>query len=302
MGPHVVDRILVRRAGAWCGDRLLTAVSRVRPTTPVFVWGCHRSGTTMLLRLMKSSPWCTVYHENNERAMREDSRIRDEAVLRDLIRSEPRVFPVFKPLNDAQHASSQLAIHPRSRGLWIYREYGDVVNSMVVKWGASQTATYTAIASGNWDGGAYDPEVQRDARIFSEGMSEGTLSDIAGLVKPDMTPEEGGALHWYSRNRLYFELGLDRDPRVELVKYEDVVRDPDRFLRRAFDFVGCGYRSEWAASVFRTSVKKKDPPVLRDEYRDLCRTLLDRLDTEYRRRVVSESGRPGTVSPDGAAT
>lgn len=288
---------LIPRARAWCRDQALSAISQARPTTPVFVWGCHRSGTTMLLRLMKHSPWCTIYHENNDLAMREDSRLRDEAVVLDLIRTEQRVFPVFKPLNDAQHATSQLGLHPRAIGLWMYRDYGDVVNSMVEKWGESQTLTYTAIARGVEDAGKLDPEIRRDVRIFSEGVSEETLASIVRLVKPNMSPEEGAALHWYSRNRLYFEFGLDRDPRVELVKYEDVVSDPDRFLRRAFGFVGCGYRSDWAASVFRSSVGKREAPVLPVEYRNLCDSLLGDLDTEYRRRVSGLPARPDTGQP-----
>jgi len=280
---------------AWCRNRLLSAVSYSRPTTPVFVWGCHRSGTTMLLRLMKQSPWCTVYHENNEKAMREHSRFRDDETVLGLIQSERRLFPVFKPLNDAQHARSQLHLDPRSKGLWMYRHYGDVVNSMVEKWGNSQALTYTAIATDADDGRTLDPAVLLDVQIFSEGMSAETLSDVRRLVKPDMTPEEGAALHWYSRNRLFFDLGLDRDLRVELVRYEDVVQDPDRYLKRVFDFVGCGYRSEWAGSVFKSSVKKRASPVLSTDYKDLCEALLGTLHAEYRRRVNGSSTGQGST-------
>ena len=289
-------------ARTWCRERLQAAVSRTRPTIPVFVWGCHRSGTTMLLRLMKQSPQCTVYHENNERAMREHSRIRDDETVLELLRSERRAFSVFKPLNDAQHARSQMELDPGARGLWIYRDYGDVVNSMVEKWGNSQTLTYTTIAAGVDDESAIDPDVLVDVQIFSEEMSADTLAHVKRLVKPDMTPEEGAALHWYSRNCLYSELGLDRDPRVELVKYEDLVSDPGRFLRRAFEFVGCRYRSEWADSVFQSSVKKRAAPVMRGEYRDLCEALLGDLDAEYRRRVGATPALPDTIrAPDPAA-
>ena len=74
-------------ARSWWRDRLISNTGFARPTTPLFIWGCHRSGTTMLLRLMKHSPECTVYHENNERAMREHSRIRDDETVLGLIRS-----------------------------------------------------------------------------------------------------------------------------------------------------------------------------------------------------------------------
>ena len=251
----------------------------------------------MILQLMKQSSACTVYHENNERAMREHWRLRDDETVQELIRSERRPVTVFKPLNDAQHARSQLELDPHSKGLWIYRDYGDVVNSMVEKWGDSQRLSYTAIAAGTGDGGALDPEVLLDVQIFSEGMSAGTLSHVRRLARSDMTPEEGAALHWFSRNRLFFDLGLDQDPRVELVRYEDVVHDPDTYLKRVFEFVGCGYRSEWAGSVFKSSVKKRAAPVLREDYTDLCETLLGTLNSEYGRRVNGlapgqDTGRP----------
>ena len=239
----------------------------------------------MLLRLMKRSPWCTVYHENNERAMREHSRLRDEDTIRGLIRDEPRVFPVFKPLNDAQYALSQLSLHPRARGVWLYRDYSDVVNSMVEKWGDAQQRTYRVIAETPDGAEAPADRDDVDAAIFREGMSADTLANVRALVDCGMTSHEAAALHWYCRNRLYFELGLDRDPRVELVRYEDLVSDPDLYLRRVFDFVGCGYRPEWAKGVFKSSVKKREAPSLCASADLLCDSLSQALSTEYLRRI-----------------
>lgn len=243
----------------------------------------------MLLRLMKRSPWTTVYQENNPAAMGEYSRLRDADTIRELIRKEPRVFPVFKPLNDAQHALDQLALHPRSRGLWVYRECGDVVNSAVAKWGDAHSRFYGIIAGrppvaggpahGDRD---YDRAV---AALLAEGMSDETRGHVRRLVGDGLTEHDGAALHWYCRNQLYFELELDSDPRVELVRYEDLVREPEVYVRRAFEFAGCRFRSRWAEDVFESSVGKQPTPPLSEPVRRLCDSMRQRLEAEYGRRL-----------------
>jgi len=239
----------------------------------------------MLLRLMNQSPWCAVYHENNERAMTEHSRLRNGGAIRALIQNESSVFPVFKPLNDAQYAVEHLSLHPRARGIWLYRDYADVVNSMVDRWGDAQQRAYRVIAE-TPDGAEApaDPD-ETDAAIFREGMSEDTLAHVRTVVEIGMTAHEAAALHWYCRNRLFFELGLDRDPRVELVRYEDLVCEPDLYVQRVFDFVGCGYRPEWAADVFSSSVQARAAPSLSAPVRELCDSLLHTLNAEYSRRL-----------------
>ena len=242
----------------------------------------------MLLRLMKRSPWCTVYHENNQRAMREHSRIQDRDSILALIEAESRTFPVFKPLNDAQYGLDQLNLHPRARGIWMYRDCADVVNSSVAKWGDFHQRAYRIVAEGPGDTTAddYDSTI---AAVLLEGMSDDTLGQVRHLVETGLTAHEAGAVHWYCRNRLYFDLGLHRDPRVELVRYEDLVREPDVYLRRVFDFVGCEYRPEFAESFFGSSIRKQEAAPMSASVTALCDTMTRALDSEYLRRIGHDS-------------
>lgn len=242
----------------------------------------------MLLRFMSRSPWCTVYHEDNDSAMQAHQRLRDGETIRALIAREPKTVVAFKPLNDAQHAKVHLDLHRRARGIWLYRDYRDVVNSMIQKWGADQLQTYLLIGRGDQEVEASDNPASVDARIYKEGMSSNTQEEVRAAAAAGMTAEDAAALHWYCRNRLFFELGLDRDPRVQLVRYQDLVRDPDQYLQRVFKFAGCRYRPQFAADVFATSVRKRPPPSLSEEITARCDSLLHALHTEYERQLHAD--------------
>ena len=71
-----------------------------------------------------------------------------------LVAAESRTFPVFKPLNDAQYALDQLNLHSRSRGIWMYRNYADVANSCVIRWGDAFVRSYARVATGQTEGGS----------------------------------------------------------------------------------------------------------------------------------------------------
>ena len=79
----------------------------------------------------------------------------------------------------------------------------------------------------------------------------------------------------------FFELGLHRDPRVLLVRYEDLVGDPERSFRRCLAFLGCEFEPEYVADVVSTSVGKEEPQPLRSEISALCDERMRQFDSCY---------------------
>ena len=59
-----------------------------------------------------------------------------------------------------------------------------------------------------------------------------------------MDPHEAAALFWFVRNSWLFELNLDRDPRVMICGYEELVRDPAATVKRMYGFLGRAFRGE----------------------------------------------------------
>ena len=77
-----------------------------------------------------------------------------------------------------------------------------------------------------------------------------------------MSPESAAALFWYLRNRLYFELGLDRRADVLLVSYGAMVADPAAEMGRICEFLDLPYRAELHAHVDARAAA--EPPAARD--------------------------------------
>lgn len=251
-----------------------------RVKAPIFIVGCQRSGTTMLVRLLTACPQMRVYGEESKEAFSKGVRIRPEAVIRSLVHDSPEPIVIFKPLNDTQHVDDLLNIQPNAKAIWMYRHFHDVVNSMVEKWGDVQIEAVRQIANGIYSGPG--------AEALGECVSPENLVLARKLNKNGLSPVDAAAFIWYLRNIIYYDLNLDADPAVLLCKYEDAVTDPERYIRRLFDFIGGAFSSGYVAKVSSASIDKCAPPALDAEIARLCGELLDRIDASYHRQLENE--------------
>lgn len=252
--------------------------------TPVFLVGTQRSGTTMLTDILGRVPLCRAYHEGDERVM-QDMRLRERAVVEEVIRSEYRPFLVFKPINDSQHTADFLDTYDNARAVWIYRDYNDVVNSALVKWAAWQRRIILWIREHFGEEDTPSDAPYKAFAIYREHMTHETADAIRRCIGDDITDAEGAALLWYARNKLYFDRHLENNSNVLLVKYEDMVSQPRIYIKRVFDFIGCAFREKYVQSVRTTSIARKEPPALRQPIRDLCDELQKQLDQVYERQT-----------------
>jgi hypothetical protein len=68
-----------------------------------------------------------------------------------------------------------------------------------------------------------EPMIRRQPDNWrSELVPEDVREMVARHYSPDMNPFDGGALLWYARNRLFFDLNLADEERVLARKYEDL--------------------------------------------------------------------------------
>lgn len=253
------------RARKWLRQR--RSGGRPATRTPVFVLGCQRSGTNMLISVLDRSTHTWTYDEGVGPAFVGYRLAEPEVVERCVARSLAPVV-AFKPICDAQHADRLLERHPGSRALWIYRRVADVANSAVRNWGGHQKDIMRWISEGDWHRLGWRGEL----------LAPESVEKIEAIYSDKLSPEEAGALFWWLRNRIYFDLGLDRDERVLLVRYEDLVGDPPAQFRRIFDFVGCPWDDAVVEDVFATSVGKAPFPDIDPRIRELCDELTARLD------------------------
>lgn len=240
---------------------------------PLFVAGCQRSGTDMLMAALERSPDIWIYNEHRRSAAFRDYRLRSTPVVDRLIRRCPAPVVAFKALCDSHLADRYLQRHERSLVFWIYRGYQDVANSAVRNFGSHQKDILRWIVQGDFDWLAW-----RGERLASD-----LVEFIRGCFRETMCDEEAAALVWYMRSRLYFDLGLHRCKRTLLVRYEDLVQDTERSFYRLFDFAGIPFDPGFCRHVFASSVRRHDFPEIAPSVRERCEGLQSRFAAAYER-------------------
>ena len=115
---------------------------------PVFLVGCQRSGTNMLMDVLDRSWETWTYNEADHSPAFNKYRIRQNLVLDELLRKARARYVVFKPLSDSQWTDWLLSVRPSAKALWLYRGYWDVAGSAERKWGAHQKEVIGRIVNG----------------------------------------------------------------------------------------------------------------------------------------------------------
>ncbi len=229
----------------------------------ILVAGCQRSGTNMLMDLLDLSLATDVFHERDERAF-ERYQMRDLGVIKHLRdQSKAPVF-VLKTLCELELLPSLAQELAPAKTLWIYRDFRDVVNSMLKSF-QNQSKQIQRLASG------------QDDSWWGNGLSAPSLALLKQLVTPDINDTDAAALQWYVRNVMFFELGLAQAQDVKLIQYEQLVAQPELVLPQVLSFADLPVNEKMTRYIFSGSVGKRNAPSFSPEIEQLCLSLLGRL-------------------------
>lgn len=237
-----------------------------RDTTALFLVGCQRSGTTLLIDVLRHSPSIWVHPEKNP-LVYDDFRLRSPATTAKILWATPADVAVFKPLCDAHLTDRLLDLHPGSKAVWLVRDWRDVATSAVAKWGDHQLEVIRAIVEGRastvgWRG---------------ERLPPALVDQLREVWSPDLDPVAGAALFWYVRNSFFHGLGLDDDPRVRLVRYGDLVTRPADVLAEVFGHVEALWDPTWADQI-EDRRRGADVSMVPADITALCQALQARFD------------------------
>lgn len=254
-----------------------------------FIFGCQRSGTTMLSDLFSLDPDSDVLPERSSLGARDDPlRLRLAPLNEIAVWLERNAAPlvVLKPLVESQRAAAILAHDPRWRAVWLYRDVRDVVLSNAQMFGGNNGFDDLA------------PILDRRADWRSDGLSSEVVEQIRSLHAAGLRRHDAAALFWWSRNHHFFAQQLDHEPRVWLCRYEDLVADPLAEMNRIYAEIGRTAPAELARNqVFRTSVGRGGKLELSPPVQALCDEMLARLDAARDRQL---GARPSQVSVAGS--
>lgn len=243
--------------------------------TILFIFGCQRSGTTLLTEIFERDFENTkVYGEFSPLSSNDKKhhiRLNPLNLLRTQIESSRPSLVVLKPLVESQHALKLIDCFNNSRALWVYRPYRDVALSNLQRWGLKN--------------GINDlrPIVEGQSQNWrSENVSEYTKKIVRKHFSEDMNPYDAAALFWFVRNRLFFEMNLDKNYNVMTCKYDDLIDYPLKTISNIYKFVGYIYPADKIpVNIYSDSKGRGEKIKLSRAIEILCNDLLNKLDLAH---------------------
>ena len=253
--------------------------SKVRHQMVLFIVGCQRSGTTLLTRIFELDINTKVYGEFSVISGQDPQKIRLNPIseLKKEFGNQRVAFIVTKPIVESQNTKDLLDAFADSRAFWILRDYRDVVSSNLIKFGERNgIADLEKILFGgqNWR---------------NEKLSDTTHKILDEHYAKDMDPHDAAALFWYSRNILFFEQELDKDPRVMLGTYNDIGSSPKQTIEVLYHFCQQPFPGKKILKeVHGASIGKGSRINLSTDVEKICQNLMDRLMVHYNSRDIQK--------------
>jgi len=232
----------------------------------LFIFGCQRSGTTLMTKIFNRDLNSKVYEEHSILSSLDINRKRLDPpnMVREKLQENRASLFVLKPLVESQNCNSLLEEYPNSKGLWMFRNYNDVINSNIKKFG---------IKNGIKD---IKPIVDNTKNNWrSEQVSEETKTIIRKFYNENMNPYDAAALFWVVRNRIFFEKNLDKNQRIKKCRYDDLVLNPSKVMKSIYQFLNLSYPGRTCTiGIHSNSIGKGKKIHLTPEVEKICQDLL----------------------------
>ena len=232
-------------------------------TTPVFIQGCGRSGTTMLLNIFIKDYRVETFGENDPR-IAQNYMLKMDRIADNITNSKAKVV-VMKPILNSFDANTLLTKFSFSKCVWMIRNFSDMVNSSLIKFGndvAKYLKDYVLYDKGNnW---------------ISKGLPIETKRIISNLDTEKFTENDWMALVWWSVNRTIMIEKLLQNHDFILIKYERFVKEPDFWLEKIYRHVELPYIKSSKKDVHEMSVGKG----MSIKFNPIVQKMCDELDHE----------------------
>ncbi len=236
----------------------------------LFVVGCQRSGTTMLIRNFSKDFNTKVYGERSpittdDKVLR--LRLNPMEKLAKEFNKQNYSIVIAKPLVESQHILSLLEFFPNSKALWIFRDFRKVAASDIKKWGPqnpiSNLKPIITKEPGKWQ---------------NENIASETYELVKKYYDDSMNPYDAAAIYWYIRNYLFFQMDLHDNERVYLCSYNNLVLNSRKEMKAIYQFLGKKYPGDHInKDIFQDSLKRKIEIPVAEEIAALCEEMYARL-------------------------
>lgn len=241
----------------------------------LFIVGCQRSGTTMMLHVFERDLNTQCFAERSRLTTNDAARkIRLnslELIKRELSKIKAPLI-VIKPLVESQNTPKLLDYFENSWAVWMFRNYKDVALSNIKEFGVQSGLSNLR------------PIVNKDTNNWrAEKVSEHVRETVSKYFSEDMNPYDAAVLFWFARNSIFFDLKLYENPRVMLCQYEDFVLEPEKQLGAIYQQLGQAYPTTDVTSIVHVSSRKKGKDIeLSPEVEQIAQEMQKKLEATYR--------------------
>ncbi len=236
----------------------------------VLIFGCQRSGTTMLQQTFLDRSWRVLIVEETDRrlvgrdALPGETRWRDYPGVLRRLRAIPFEVVAAKPLVESDRATELMDAAEPVRAIWMLRDYLGVARSNIKRFGADNPLR---------DLQAFCDGDRTDWRC--RGSTLETREAVGALAREGLRPLDAAALFWWARNQLYFQQHLDADERVRIIRYDRACSQPVALAKALSEYVGVALPPRSISARVRRSSDRSEDAGLHPEVERLCRKTWD---------------------------
>jgi Sulfotransferase domain len=236
----------------------------------VLIFGCQRSGTTMLQQTVLDRSWRVLILEEHDRRLvgahhePGETAWQDYATVVGRLRRVPFELVVAKPLVESDRAIELMDAAEPVKAIWMLRHYYGVARSNIKRFGLDNP--------------------YRDLQPFCEddpldwrcrGAAKETRETVIELMSAGLSALDAAALFWWARNQLYFEQQLWHDGRMRILRYERACNRPEEVVEALSDYVGIALPLHSIASKVRPQLDGREVADLHPDVERLCRETWD---------------------------
>jgi hypothetical protein len=266
------DEPLFRRRALALVKRSARSIIRARrkERRVLLIFGCQRSGTTMLQQTFLDRSWRVLILEEHDHRLvgptpgPEETTWQEYSTVMRRIRRLPFEVVAAKPLVESASATALMDAAGAVKAVWMIRRYPEVAQSNVNRFGTDNP--YRDLL----------PICSRDATDWRyRGVTEEAWETVTALLNRRLTPFDAAALFWWTRNQLYFDQRLWEDDRIRILRYERACNQPDEVIRSLSDHIGLALPIDSIAPRVRARPLPAETTELDPEVDRLCRKLWD---------------------------
>lgn len=243
---------------------------------PIFVSGVQRSGTNMLMECFERCRNVVVHHDISRRAYTA-YRLKDNETIGDIIIRSRVPNVVFKPLLDVGRLPMLLEQFENSALVWLYRDYSDVVASMLRTFPSSREELDDIMAG-------------RCQSWRSECFTEPVLSSIRPLYRPDLERVDVLALTWLARNIFFFESGMSDYRNTVVIGYNRFAEEGGARFGSLAERLGVSCKPNATRHVHAPR-KRKESIDIDEGIAEACRAMAGKL--EFKDLLSVATGQDG---------